>query len=621
MAPRRPAAAPPRPSIDAVSLRDGPARALLAGALATALALRLAALHAFAQSVYWRHLVIDESIYHAWAERIASGTFRASAVYQFSPLPAYVHAALYWVFGPDPVVVRWMNVGLGVGAVGLAYVVGARTGGRAAGLAAAWLLALAQPAVLYSAVPLPTEASLVAAGLLLWLLLRAADRRTFASYLLLGAAAGVFLGVRGQAMVLLPFLPVLAAWAAVRAGGIRAALRPAAAYAVGLAITVAPFTVRNWVVAGEFALITSQSGFALYLGNNLESPDPYLPAVPFAMSTPLQQGTEFAIEASRRTGAQLSPQQASAYWTREVFRLAMERPVEMGAKLGRKLLAAFHRFEACDHYGVDFLRDHLWFLRLPLVPFWVLSVLGAFGAVAAWRRSPGARLLAAAAALYVVPLVLFHSNGRYRLPLLAMLVPLAGVGLCAAVELARAARVVPGRWRDARAPLAAAAAALALAFAPLRGAGDLGHYLDVHAAMLAFDGRIVEAERYWGEASRRGGAASPGADVVLARGEIARGDPWSALARLTRIPDSSHVAGTKHETIGDARAALGDVAGAEAAYERSLEINGSSVRVRSKLAALLLARDPDRARYHLRRRAELQRMFAENDSVGVTARR
>jgi len=58
--------------------------------------------------------------------------------------------------------------------------------------------------------------------------------------------------------------------------------------------------IRNYMVAGSFQLTTSQMGFNLYLGNNPQNPTPYYRPVPFAITSPFQQGIQFTIEASRR---------------------------------------------------------------------------------------------------------------------------------------------------------------------------------------------------------------------------------------------------------------------------------------------------------------------------------
>ena len=136
-------------------------------------------------------------------------------------------------------------------------------------------------------------------------------------------------------------------------------------YIVGLSIAIAPFVVRNYRVSGEFRPTTSQSGFNLYIANNLQNKDPYYRPVPFATSSPFMQGIQFNIEASRRMNKKLSPQEASSYWTREVMKLPLEQPVPFAWKILQKTLAFFNKFEAGDHYHVGFVSNFVRFFKFP----------------------------------------------------------------------------------------------------------------------------------------------------------------------------------------------------------------------------------------------------------------
>jgi hypothetical protein len=66
------------------------------------------------RTIYSQALLPDEALYHNWAMRIAKGAYRAVSVYELPPLPAYLFALVYRLFSPDPVVVRMLNIALGV---------------------------------------------------------------------------------------------------------------------------------------------------------------------------------------------------------------------------------------------------------------------------------------------------------------------------------------------------------------------------------------------------------------------------------------------------------------------------------------------------------------------------
>jgi len=64
---------------------------------------------------------------------------------------------------------------------------------------------------------------------------------------------------------------------------------------LGMIFTLSPFIMRNYLVAGKLALTTSQGGFNLYLRNSLGNPDPYYRPVPFATSSPFEQGIQLQV--------------------------------------------------------------------------------------------------------------------------------------------------------------------------------------------------------------------------------------------------------------------------------------------------------------------------------------
>ncbi|HSG99048.1 MAG TPA: tetratricopeptide repeat protein, partial [candidate division Zixibacteria bacterium] len=105
------------------------------------------------------------------------------------------------------------------------------------------------------------------------------------------------------------------------------------------------------------------------------------------------------------------------------------------------------------------------------------------------------RRLAALALLYSLTLCLFFINERFRLPVIVILLPLAGVGAVTVWEALRAlarrrAPAAPGLYL---APLAALALALAPIGRPVENAAARALYLRANAALR--DGRTLEARR------------------------------------------------------------------------------------------------------------------------------
>ncbi len=564
----------------------------LAAVLLIALALRVLALLSIEGSLYSSYLLWDERILHTWAEQIANGTYASTAVYQFPPLPAYLLAGLYALFTPNPLWFRLLNLVLGTATCLFVYLIGRSVWSHRVGIVAGLLAALYAPLILFSVVPMKTALSVFLCAATLWLLLRVLERPSLRSLLLLGVSCGLAVNVRENYFVLLPVIAGLLLWLG-RRGRCRArrALLSLGTVGIGMLLALAPFVIRNVTVAGEFALTTSQGGFNLYLGNNPQNPDPYYRPVRFASSSPFSQGTHFTIEASRRVGRRLSPLEALRYWTGEVLSWARAQPGAFAAGIGRKTLAFLNRFEAGDHYHLPFLRDFVSFFKLPLLGFGLLLPLGGAGMLLFARRSRGAALLVIVFLFYAASLVLFHTNQRYRLPMLAVLLPFAAAGI---VEVSE--RLREKRLRSLVLPLAAAAALAIVAHLPVRGTHQVAPYYSTHALLLSSQGRDAEAMEYWRAAAAREEPYSVYADYSLAKGLAKRGEFAEARLRLERIPDSSFAAAAKYDLLGDVLLRELRLDQAVQAYETSLGINSAQLHTRGKLVKIFRRTDEARAR-------------------------
>jgi 4-amino-4-deoxy-L-arabinose transferase-like glycosyltransferase len=576
----------------------------LCAVLLLAAALRLAALADISSSPYGGYLLWDEQVYHTWATQIADGTYQSKSVYEFSPLPAYLMAGQYRLFGPQIFMVRLMNTVFGILVCLAVYFIGARMyDDDRAGLIAALITALYGPFILYSVVPLKTSLEIFlfasVAALLIIVLQRIlhpppgapGGNRPLVIASLLGLTAGLLLNVRPHAVVLLPVPAFLFFWhAAWKRISIRPSFILAAVYLLGIVTAAAPFAARNWIVSGEAAITTSQAGFNLYIGNRLGNPDPYYRPVPFASSSPFEQGIQFTIEASRRSGRPMTPNEASGYWIGETLREAAERPADFAGKVGQKILASANRFEACDHYSTDFVALSAPFFRLPLPSFalvFPLAVIGIATGLSASRRSRAASLLLL---LYAATLVVFFTNGRYRAPMMAILIPFTAIGL---LELQRILR--RGVSRQAVFLAGTAVLCAVIEFLPVRGTDDTTAYLNTHAIVLRARGNSQEALHFWKQSSDMRRPFSAFADLSLAGYHFSRNDELRGRNCLDRIPDWSFAAAQKYELLGDFLVSRRRIDDAAAAYEKSLSFNWGQLMAREKLIVLYDMRDRGKA--------------------------
>jgi hypothetical protein len=163
------------------------------------------------------------------------------------PLYPALLGAFYWVTGAHVGVGQLLNVALGATVVVLAAMLGAHIAGHRGGVAAGIAVGVYPPILANDVVLLSEPLSLALLLAMILLLLR--GRPAWA-----GVACGLLVLTRPSAQLL---VVVAVAWLVWRAGW-----RAAARFGVVSIVVVTPWIVRNWVLVGAPAIVTS-NGFNL----------------------------------------------------------------------------------------------------------------------------------------------------------------------------------------------------------------------------------------------------------------------------------------------------------------------------------------------------------------------
>lgn len=564
---------------------------LVVGTLLLALIVRGLALYSVSQTGYFRTLIIDEQIYHTWATELAAGTYTSTSAYKTSPLPAYVLGFLYKLLHPDPLYFRLLNIGLGTATCGILYLLGKKMANRRVGLCAALLAALYQPFILYSIVPLKTALEVFLFSLTALLLAKAMTGNRLRSFFLLGLTTGLLNATRENTIVFSVIILSLLLWTHFQSSEpLKRFASQGGIFIVGLLLALTPFTVRNYLTAGELVLTTHQGGFNLYLGNRLDTMNPYYRPALFASSNADELEIHFRIEASRRLGHLVSPGESERYWIQQVVDSAVANPATFAAKQTYKLLALLNPAEAGDHYDIEFLSQFATFFAFPFPSFGLIMPLGVAGLIlksTSSRPQLGVALMLVGYALALLP---FHINGRYRLPFAVVLLPFVFICIEHLIYYFRKRHLAKGASRILLISLLGGTELI-----PVPGANDRTAYLNIHAWVLSQRGKEQEALAYWEESSAMNGTFSAFADLSLARHALFQQTTEKTHMYLSKISDDSFAAATKHEMLGDMWRKQGRTNEALSEYERSLEINYGKVQVRRKLVELLENVDKERA--------------------------
>jgi hypothetical protein len=234
----------------------------------------------------------------------------------------------------------------------------------------------------------------------------------------LAAAAVIGLGVLTRPTILLFLLPLL--WIAWRTcDSLKARLlRSVAVIAVTFAI-IAPWTIRNAIVLHHFVLTRSGSGFVFWLGHN-----------PAASGSAIDtKGTPILFETSPELQKRISGADEitrDRIFTEEAKRYIRQDPAAAIVRIGNRL-GYFWWFS--PQWGLLYspaakLVYVLWWIALLL--FWIAG--------AAVCRSSDVWFLSAMAFLISCGQSVYYVEGRHRLSIEALILPMAALGVLSLLQ-------------------------------------------------------------------------------------------------------------------------------------------------------------------------------------------
>lgn len=377
----------------------------------------------------------DSLYFIEWAQSIHERSFLGERLFVQSPLYAYLLAAALGVTDQPLHAMRVAQVLLGSATVLCIALCAQRlTRDRRASLAAGLLAATYAPFLYYSCLILKETLGIFLLSLFFLLALEAVEREKPRWWGLSGLALGLFWLVRANAPILA--LPVLAGQAWKRRWA------AAGAFLAGLALMVAPLTLRNVLVTGQFALTLASGGSNLYVGNNPQATGMYY-TLPGVSADPRREAQDLVRVSGQMAGRPLSDAASSDFFVRRAVEFVASEPLAWLRLMLRKTLLYWNAFELPDNYDFGFFAQQLPYLRF-LPQFWMVVTLGLAG-LALPARNVSARLLRWEALLYMLSVLLFYVNARFRVvmvPLLLCGTALALSRLLEALEARRAGTVL-----------------------------------------------------------------------------------------------------------------------------------------------------------------------------------
>lgn len=443
---------------------------VLLAILVVGASVRIAYLLELRKSPEFTYHAVDAAFHDYWARGLATGDWTApegyadpqirTTAYLRPPGYPFFLAAIYRVFGTGPWAPRIVQMALGLVNCLLVYLLGRKWIGPTVGLVAAALMAVYW-AFIYFEGKLHAPTLLISLTLcMMYALATWVSKPNWVRALVAGILLGLVAVVRPT---ILPFGAVVilwALWAIGRESGPRHIVAGVAVFAFGVVLAVFPVTIRNYLVARDFVLISSNAGINLYVGNNERANGLFVSTIdPFGdFGTCFEyRGLVRAVE--RKVGTSLSDSEVSAYFAARAWDYMAGHPIRT-IKLGlRKFLLWWGPNEISHNEIPDFDRKHSGVLHWLAGNFTMVVSLGLLGVLFFFldvRNQPRAhgtltvavrnrRTLAlgflAFVVVYSASFLPFFVTSLYRVPIIPLLLLFAAYGVCRCVELVRA-----GRW-------------------------------------------------------------------------------------------------------------------------------------------------------------------------------
>ena len=256
-----------------------------------------------------------------------------------------------------------------------------------------------------------------------------------------GVIIGLFALARPNILVTTPFL---AAWMAAQTGWGGPASRRLIVNlgAIGLAslLTLLPATLRNWAVAQDLVLISSNGGVNLLMGQDADAVADHASATTGHWNC--FEYPRLIAKASAEAGRPLKASEVSRWYGAQAWEQMIAHPERTLRLIALKTLLFWGPREVSNNKVEAMERDHSSILRRLPIPFSLLAGFGTLGfilEVRRRRRGDGdprwamSGLLGIFIVLYFASFLPYIAAGQYRMPVIPLL---AGFTAVAWVEIA-----------------------------------------------------------------------------------------------------------------------------------------------------------------------------------------
>lgn len=426
--------------------------------LLIAVLLRVLYFNELQQTPEFSHPIYDPEYNAYWARSLATGDWTVPAGMADPEIRSTPHgrppgypwflAAVYWIFGVNDYMPRIIQMGIGALNALLLYFIGKKIFDRRTGFIAGLLMAVYWVFPYFEGLLTYPVIAIFLLQLLILTLLRWQQKTSLLLALLVGVLMGVFALLRPNGLLMFPFLLLWMAWRSwAHSTSLRRALLALGITVCACGCVLAPPFIRNYLVAHDTVFISSYGGINLYVGNHpgASMVEPHIPELMEIAG--IEHWSCFDYPSIvRGLGSFLGKEhftfsEANHYFYEKAFSFILKHPGKFIANLAFKTLLFFGPQEITNDTVLSYDKAFSPVLKyLPGFP-WVFAffLFGLFLTFAlTYRRRQDQEqdpllsnivLLLLIFASYTLSVIIYFVAGRYRVPLIPLMLLFSAVGL------------------------------------------------------------------------------------------------------------------------------------------------------------------------------------------------
>ncbi len=370
-------------------------------------------------------LIIDSLHYHQYALKFVEHGWGKDIWFMNPGYPTFV-GILYWLVTPSPYLVMFVQTLLEGFALVLMLKVARKLLPEAAVRIAMLLWVGYYMTPVYNGTILTTSPILFLTVAAMYFLIDVDQQTIWWKTVLGGAMIGISILFRPIPMLFLLLYPVFGLFFQMNRFDL---LKKSGLMIAGAIIVMLPFLIRNYSYSGHFGLTQTSGGMVFWVGNNENASGIYDEPLFLTSAEPDREEADYRIEASKRTGRELSQNEAANYWLKTGISWIVTHPINYLKLEWRKLLWFSNKTEIPTNLTYFVIKDYSVMVRM--LPFgWAFILtftgLGIFAIYKFWRKW---LIIIILALTYIIGNLLFYTCSEYRFPLVPIGILLSATGI------------------------------------------------------------------------------------------------------------------------------------------------------------------------------------------------